>query len=447
MTSLRFIFRSSLVILAVLGFSRHAFLQDVESTQALVIHELKTKASSGDTDAQYELGEAFFSGKGVSQDFVESARWYERSATTGNVNAALNLGSMYANGIGVRRDFEKAYSFFRQAAKAELPEAYVNLGSLYFHGQFVKQDYQKAFDLFAKAAKQGNAHGQDKLGFMYLKGLGVPEPDVEQGVSLIKQAAHQGLANAQYNLGSLYDAGEVIEQNLQLAEEYYEKAALQNNIPAQTKLGVLYFEGKGVTKDLVIAYQWLKIAAIQGDPNAGLVCKWLDQKMKPENLAKAQLFTARFLEVIQNGLIEAQDPNSRGEPPIPIRLVPGPIRHENLTDLQISRIKILQKTFEQVDPTPLEKWLEDFKRDLRPDREIEIWEAMAQTYIEFESKPSITIPMKREAFKLLILRSGISTKETLERVQLKHLSRSQAEEILRRYPLAPRPKTYLKTPR
>ena len=53
-------------------------------------------------------------------------------------------------------------------------------------------------------------------------------------------------------------------------------------------------------------------------------------------------------------------------------LAPGPIRHETLTPDQMKRIAVLQTTFGDVDPTPLEKWVDDFKRDRDPDREIAI---------------------------------------------------------------------------
>src|SRR5262245_17247039 len=60
----------------------------------------------------------------------------------------------------------------------------------------------------------------------------------------------------------------------------------------------------------------------------------------------------------------------------PAKLQPGPVRHEQLSADQLERIKKLQQTFREVDAMPLEKWVDDFKRDADPDREIRIYEGM-----------------------------------------------------------------------
>src|SRR5262245_29705834 len=67
----------------------------------------------------------------------------------------------------------------------------------------------------------------------------------------------------------------------------------------------------------------------------------------------------------------------------PAKLQPGPIQRENLTREQVERITRVQEIFKEVDPTPLAEWIDDFKRDLDPDREIRIYEAMAMAYAGF----------------------------------------------------------------
>src|SRR5690349_6756523 len=61
----------------------------------------------------------------------------------------------------------------------------------------------------------------------------------------------------------------------------------------------------------------------------------------------------------------------------PTTLQPGPIQHAALTDRQMERVKRLQETFAGVDASPLDKWVEDFKRDRDPDHELRIYEGMA----------------------------------------------------------------------
>jgi hypothetical protein len=124
-----------------------------------------------------------------------------------------------------------------------------------------------------------------------------------------------------------------------------------------------------------------------------------------------------------------------------VTLAPGPIRHETLTPDQMKRLTVLQKTFGDVDPTPLEKWVDDFKRDLHPDREIAIYESMAQAYTEYCGRHPVTPEARIEVYRLVLARSGAPDDEVLRAVPLKVLSREQAEEVLRGYPAPPQPIT------
>jgi hypothetical protein len=120
-------------------------------------------------------------------------------------------------------------------------------------------------------------------------------------------------------------------------------------------------------------------------------------------------------------------------------LAPGPIRHEALTPDQMRRIAVLQKTFGDVDPTPIEKWVDDFKRDRDPDREIAIYEAMAQAYTGYCTRHAVTTEARIEVYQLVLARSGAPDDVVLREVPIKVLRREQAEEVLRGYPAPPQP--------
>ncbi|MDI3283649.1 Fic family protein [Polyangium sp. 15x6] len=111
----------------------------------------------------------------------------------------------------------------------------------------------------------------------------------------------------------------------------------------------------------------------------------------------------------------------------------------SLTPEQIKRIEAVQKVFAAIDPSPLEKWLDDFARDANPDREITIYEAMAQAYTSFCSQRSLTLDAQLEVFGLLLMRSGASDDEVLQRAKLEHLSLADARALLRGYSASPHP--------
>jgi hypothetical protein len=88
--------------------------------------------------------------------------------------------------------------------------------------------------------------------------------------------------------------------------------------------------------------------------------------------------------------------------------------------------------------------LDGFQRDVHPEPEVAIWEAMASAYQMFTGKRSLTLDAKREAFGLLLMRSAGDEPHTLASAKLQHLSRADAEELLRLYSAEPRPVLYEK---
>lgn len=117
------------------------------------------------------------------------------------------------------------------------------------------------------------------------------------------------------------------------------------------------------------------------------------------------------------------------------KIQPGPTVHETLTDEQMAHIKALQKVFFEVDGQPVEQWVDNFKRDLNPDRELAIWERMATAYGDYcASREDLTIDVKKEVYKIVLLRSMAPPDEVLSRIELKHLSKDEAQDIMRGYP-------------
>ncbi len=123
----------------------------------------------------------------------------------------------------------------------------------------------------------------------------------------------------------------------------------------------------------------------------------------------------------------------------PAKLERGPVLHERLGEAQVARITRLQAAFAEVEPTPVEKWIDDFRRDRDPDGEIAIWEAMAGAYGTFTGARTLTLDQKKEAFGLLLLRSGASAEEALQRGAPAHLTREDAAALLALYREPPKP--------
>ena len=117
----------------------------------------------------------------------------------------------------------------------------------------------------------------------------------------------------------------------------------------------------------------------------------------------------------------------------------APARHEALTPQQIACLQKLQATLAEVDNSLLEKWIDDFKRDENPDREIAVFEAIAQAYQTFCAAHPRTLPQKHDAYSLLSERSGTTDEDALRSYKRNALTEDEAKEVLSYYHKAATP--------
>ena len=143
---------------AVKWFREAAGQGHFEAMSHLEIAELLSNAQNGDAESQYKLANAYETGEGLKQDYVEAAKWYRKVAEQGNVVAQYVLGKLYKNGKGVKQDYAEAAKWYRKAAEQGYPDAQQDLGTLYKNGKGVKQDYAEAGKWFRKAADQGKVY-------------------------------------------------------------------------------------------------------------------------------------------------------------------------------------------------------------------------------------------------------------------------------------------------
>jgi TPR repeat protein len=74
----------------------------------------------GNDKAQFYLGKAYETGKGVPQDYTQDAIWFRKAAEQGLADAQAELGGDYALGQGVPQDNSEAY-FWLNLASAGTP--------------------------------------------------------------------------------------------------------------------------------------------------------------------------------------------------------------------------------------------------------------------------------------------------------------------------------------
>lgn len=93
----------------------------VAENERVAVDLLKKSAAQGNTEAMYQLGNAFTFGhetpKLAADPDVEAAQWYFRAASAGNADAQYSLGLLFLAGKGVERNDDEAAQWMRKAAK------------------------------------------------------------------------------------------------------------------------------------------------------------------------------------------------------------------------------------------------------------------------------------------------------------------------------------------
>ena len=98
--------------LLLLASSGHALLADYQKglkaaqkdNYAVAYWEWTVAAEQGDAVAQLFLGQMFFEGLGVLQDYKVAMMWFKKSASSNISMAQNNLGLIYEQGRGVDQD-------------------------------------------------------------------------------------------------------------------------------------------------------------------------------------------------------------------------------------------------------------------------------------------------------------------------------------------------------
>ena len=151
------------------------------------VAEWHAAAEQGDADAQYKLGSAYATGKGVAKDNHEAVRWFRAAAEQGHADAQFIEAVRWyrvaaADQEHVRRDLFWAVrdtripvtgwlrtvaGWLRAAAEQGHAEAQFILGNAYAPYSLVSaKDHREAVRWFRAAAEQGHAEAR-----LWLRGL------------------------------------------------------------------------------------------------------------------------------------------------------------------------------------------------------------------------------------------------------------------------------------
>ena len=105
-------------------------------------------------------------------------------------------------------------------------------------------------------------------------------------------------------------------------------------------------------------------------------------------------------------------------------------RHKSLPDDQLNRIRLIRASLITGYPDTYKAWVDGFKRDLHPEREIEVWERISFCYLEAIFMLGIKAEHFREVFALVFTHlNGSLTKEFERGLKLDKETIKKAKKI------------------
>ncbi|EOY4517376.1 toll/interleukin-1 receptor domain-containing protein [Vibrio vulnificus] len=79
----------------------------------------------------------------------------------------------------------------------------------------------------------------------------------------------------------------------------------------------------------------------------------------------------------------------------------GPPRHDELPFTLVSRVRLIRAALLEVCPHSMEYWIDGFRGDAHPTREVRIWEHIAACYIEYVSMTKLDQKQRKAVFSVL----------------------------------------------
>lgn len=129
---------------------------------AKAVAEWKGPAERGDSDAQFNLAQAYKLGRGVPTDLAKAEELFGKAAARGHLQAADNYGLL----LFQRGEHARALPYVKAAAERGDPRSQYLLGIAHFNGDNVPKDWVRAYALVSLAQQAGLAQAAPALAQM-----------------------------------------------------------------------------------------------------------------------------------------------------------------------------------------------------------------------------------------------------------------------------------------
>jgi TPR repeat protein len=137
-------------------------------------------AIKGNPDAQFNLGQAYKTGRGVPTDLKQAEEWYRKAALQGHEQAEANYGlALFENGKRA-----EAVQWLERGASRGDPRTQYVLGVMLFNGDGVPKEWVRAYALMVRSSSTGLEAATKTLAQMDQY---IPAKDRQDGLALARK--------------------------------------------------------------------------------------------------------------------------------------------------------------------------------------------------------------------------------------------------------------------
>ena len=265
--------------------------------------ELVKEAKDGNPEAQFDLGYAYFYGKGIDKDLMKAAEWFKSAFKNGKSSTAFYLIRIYRE-LRNNDEESKWSKLAEESQKKAIEESEKDKQWLLDAQAKVIAEVEKSLPVNSPQllclAASGDTNAQLALGIYCMDGYNINYKRVLKWLTL---GASNADPESAFSLGMAYIGGEYgLKKDPKEGEKYLLQAARNGSSAASTKLGLMYLKGDSVSKDDAKGMSFLQEAAVNGNVEAQQYLKESAKKTDWERVSKIQW----VLAAAEQGDVEAQ---------------------------------------------------------------------------------------------------------------------------------------------
>lgn len=246
------------------------------------------QAAQTSVSAMIEMAETFV----LKNNFVDALKWYKQAAKKGSPDAMSIIGDIYYIGDGVEQDYAEAFKWYSKAAKRGYNMAKIKMTLMLYRGRGVKKDLSLAFKNFNDISWtrenferffnpfRFNSVARYFAAKMSENGEGCTEDSAETlerykvagGLERVhRNESARKIPKAIYKVADAYFLGEGARQNFAKALKFYEKTFTDGDgrtpyhREAVKKIICMYELGEGIPQDKIKAAEWRKKLSGSGE--------------------------------------------------------------------------------------------------------------------------------------------------------------------------------------